>query len=441
MRKSVLIIAALVLLMVVPTAVSAVAPAPGGPFNTAFRVQNMSDQEASCSLGFYDSAGTEALSVDLGPIPVGQSAYVYVPDVPALAGGLYSGVVACDRRASAVVNFSDPDSGASYSAIMGGEAHSILSGPGVYDNYYGYYTSVTVQNASKAPTDITIEIYEPGDPTPVYEETASAVPSYGSVSFNQEGLVELAENNYYSARLIAEGQIAGVINIYGRGPNEGQLYSYNPFAEGANQAYAPVIMNDYYGYNTALVIQNVGTSDATVTITYGDGTVKMTNIAPGAADSRYTPAEGLPTGLLTGVKVESDEPVVLLVNESTATNRAASYSGFAGGSEIAQAPIVLRRYYDYNSSVTCQNIGTEATVMSIAYGGVAGTTDSPPVQPNEIHMFYQGDDPLLSDGFIGSATVTADQSIVCVVNQDKNEPPHLFQIMDMLYAYNGVDGW
>jgi hypothetical protein len=261
------------------------------------------------------------------------------------------------------------------------------------------------------------------------------------VSFDQEGLAELVDDQYYSARLVGTGALAGVVNIYGRGPTDDQLYSYNPFSAGSTTAYAPVIMNDFYGYNTALVIQNVGASDATVTITYGDGTVKTTTIAPGAADSRYTPMEGLATGLLTGAVVESNEPIVLLVNESTAMNRAAAYSGFAMGSETIRAPIVLRRYYDYNSSVTCQNLGTADTVVSIDYGGVAGTTDSAAVAPGGIHMFYQPIDSLLSDGFIGSATITADQPIACIVNQDKDEMPFKSQIMDMLYAYNGTDGW
>lgn len=441
MRRSVAIIAVLGLLAAIPVAVSAEAPAPEGPFNTAFRVQNQSDQEANCAVSFYDSTGAEVFSANLGEIAPEQSAYVYVPDLTTVADGLYGGVVTCDQKASAVVNFSDPDSGASYSAISDSQISSVLSGPGIYDNYYDYYSTVAAQNASDTANDITIEIYEPTNPTPVYSETASDVPAYGFVTFEQEGLDELADDTTYSARLSGTGDIASVVNIYGRGPNDDQLYSYNLFSEGSTEAYAPVIMNDFYGYNTALVIQNLGLSEANVTITYGDGTVKTTTIAPGAADSRYTPAEGLATGLLTGAKVESDQPVILLVNESTAMNRAASYSGFASGSETVRAPIVLKRYYDYNSSVTCQNLGTADTVMSIAYSGVAGTTESPAIEPDGIHMFYQRIDPLLSDGFIGSATVTADQPIVCIVNQDKDEPPQKFEIMDMLYAYNGTDGW
>jgi len=128
----------------------------------------------------------------------------------------------------------------------------------------------------------------------------------------------------------------------------------------------------------------------------------------------------------------------VLVNESTDKNRAASYSGFATGSTTVRAPIVMRRYYKYNTSVTCQNIGSAAATMSISYGGIAGTTTSPSIPVNGTHMFYQLTDTLLTDNFIGSATVTSAENIVCIVNEDQNEPPERDQIMDQLYAYNGI---
>jgi hypothetical protein len=199
-------------------------------------------------------------------------------------------------------------------------------------------------------------------------------------------------------------------------------------------------MNAYYGYNTALVIQNLGTSPANVTITYGTGATKTATIAPGAADSRYTPTEGLPTGLLTSAKVEctNGQDIVVLVNESTNMNRAASYSGFAAGAKMVRAPIVMRRYYKFNTSVTCQNIGTAAATMTIAYGGIAGSNTSPSIAVNGSHMFLQPADTLLADGWIGSATITSAEDIVCVVNEDMSEPPESTQVMDQLFAYNGI---
>lgn len=439
MKKWMIVLSVFSLLAVLPLTVSASVPAPGGPFNTAFRIQNLGSQPANCVFSFYNAAGDEVYSSGALPsIPAGESAYVYVPNLTGLADGQYAGVVSCDQEVAAVVNFSDSDSGASYSGVSSSETATILYAPSIYDNYYNYYSNIVVQNASNNSIAITLEIYAPGSSTPVYTNTRTNVPANGFVTFEQEGLTALSDNQFYSAKIIGTGNIAAVVNIYGKGPYNNQLYSYNPFSSGSLVAYAPVIMNAYYGYNTALVIQNIGTSNAGVTITYGNGTVMTTTIAPGAADSRYTPNEGLPTGLLTGAKVESTQPIVVLVNESTNKNRAASYSGFADGSTTVRAPIVMRRYYKYNTSITCQNIGTAAATMSISYGGIAGTTTSPSIAVNGIYLFYQPTDPLLSNGFLGSATITSAQKIVCVVNEDMNEPPENDQVMDQLYTYNGI---
>ena len=440
MKKFGVFIIITLVLVTMPIIVSADTPAPGGPFNTAFRVQNLGSSEAACAFSFYDEDGVEAYSENLVPIPVGESAYVYVPALTPLDAGQYAGVVSCDQEVAAVVNYSDADSGASYSGVDGNEIAGTLYAPGIYDNYYDYYTDVVVQNASGGAIDITLEIYEPGNTTPVYSDTALGVPDNGFVNFEQEGLAELATNQFYSAKIIGTGDVAAIVNIYGRGGVDNQLYSYNPFSSGSTIAYAPVIMNAFYGYNTALVIQNMGSVASDVTITYSEGTVVNTSIAPGAADSRYTPGEGLATNLLTGAKVESTngQPLVVLVNESTNKNRAASYTGFADGAQSVSAPIVMRRYYNFNTSITCQNIGSSDTTISIAYGGIAGTTDSTSVAPNNTWLFYQPGDPLLSDVWIGSATITAGQPVVCVVNEDMNESPQVNQIMDQLFAYNGI---
>lgn len=439
MKRYISAILLIVLLGSVPVIAHASVPAPGGPFNTAFRIQNLGTSDANCVYSFYDSAGQVKYSSGaLSPIPPGDSAYVYVPTLIGLADGQYAGVVSCDQPVAAVVNFSDPNSGASYSGVT--EVGTTLYAPGIYDNYYNYYSDVVVQNASNEAIDITLAIYQPGSTTPVYTDTRTNVPPYGFVTFEQEGLAQLLDNQFYSAKISGTGNIAAVVNIYGKGPYIDQLYSYNPVATGATELYAPVIMNRYYGYNTALVIQNMGTSNAEVQITYSNGLTKTTTIAPGAADSRYTPLEGLPTGSLVGAKVESlnGQPLAVLVNESTGQNRAASYIGFAGGTTTVRAPIVMRRYYKYNTSVTCQNVGTEAASMSITYGGITGITTSPPIPENGIHMFYQPVDTLLANGWIGSATITSSQPIVCIINEDMNEPPERDQTMDQLYAYNGI---
>lgn len=430
-------------LALVSSALAAV-PAPGGPFNSAFRVQNLETTAAQCNYVFYDAAGVAAFTSAVTSVNPGDSLYVYVPDVAGLGTGSYSAVVSCDKKVAAVSNFSDANSGASYSGVA--EPGMEWFAPGIYDNYFSFYSNIVVQNASAGPVDVTVEIFAPGSSTPVKTQTASAVPANAAVAFEQEGATELADNQFYSAKISGTGNIAPIVNIYGQGATDNQLYSYNAFTSGSLSAYAPVIMSNYFGYNTALVIQNIGAAQATVEVEYTNGHTDSYSIAPGAAESIYTPnVAGVPSGnTLYGASVTSDQDVVVLVNESTpTTNRAASYSGFASGSTEVRAPIVLKRYFGYNSSITCQNIGGAATDLTVSYvgTGVGSPTVYPGVAAGATQLIYQPTDAALGSvppNWIGSATITATENIVCVVNQDMNEPPQSTEVMDQLFSYNGI---
>jgi hypothetical protein len=417
-------------------------PAPGGPFNSAFRVQNLEATQAQCSYVFYNASGGDDYSAGPTPVDPGDSLYVYVPDLT-LASGSYSAVVNCDRKIAAVTNFSDADSGASHAGVA--EPGMEWYAPGIYDNYYNFYSDIVVQNASGGLADITIEIYAPGSATPVYTETEQDVPNNASASFTQEGLTQLSDNVPYSAKITGTGNVAPIVNIYGRGSADNQLYSYNPFKAGSLTAYAPVIMNDYYGYDTALVIQNIDDSgsDANVKVTYTDGSFDDYVIPQNSAESIYTPGTSLTAGnTLYGATVTSDQDIVVLVNESNSYNRAASYTGFASGSMDVRIPIVEKRYYGYNSSVTCQNVDGAGT-MTIEYSGIATTTTSPNIPMGGTHLFYQPTDPALATvapNYISSAKITPNggQNIVCVVNQDINEGSGATTVMDQLYSYEGI---
>jgi hypothetical protein len=180
MKKVFSIVMVLALALGITTAALAAVPAPGGPFNSAFRVQNLETTAAQCSYSFYDALGAAAFTSATTSVNPGDSLYVYVPDVSGLATGSYSAVVSCDRKVAAVSNFSDPNSGASYSGVA--EPGMEWFAPGIYDNYYSYYSNIVVQNASAGPVDITVEIFEPGNTTPVKTQTATAVPANASDS-------------------------------------------------------------------------------------------------------------------------------------------------------------------------------------------------------------------------------------------------------------------
>jgi hypothetical protein len=450
MKKNVgIVLVVLIALLVSFSLVSAQVPAPGDAFNTAFNIQNLSNSSATCVVEFYDAAGNVGLTLSPPPIAAGDVAAFFTgsSDFDTMAPGQYSAVVSCDQEVAAVVNFSDSDSGASHSGLGSAEVGPTWSAPAVYNNYYGFYSNIVAQNATGSPINITVSIYEAGNPTPVSVKTANNVPAFSAANFEQNTNGSLAKNKAYSAKIEGTGDVAAIVNIYGSGGTAQQLYSYNPFAQGSTVAYAPVIMNNYYGYNTALTVQNVDAAQtASVKVTYSNGMTENASVGPGASHVFLNFAGPLPAGnKLYSAKVESTSnsvPIVAMVNQSNGLNRAASYSGFESGATTVNAPIVLRSYYGYDSSVNCQNLGNSATNITFDYAGVAQNTVVSNVAPNVTASVVQLLDSTLngvSKNWISSAKITASQPIVCVVNQDIITGSGATTPQDQLQSYNAIN--
>lgn len=448
MKKSLIPVLVIVLLLAAVLPASAATPAPGGPFSTAFRVQNLeASTSVTCGFDFYDSTGANKYTApQSSPIVPGDSLFVYVPNVSGLASGSYSGVVGCTGKVAAVANFADADSAASFNGIS--TAGTTWYAPGIYNNYYNYYSSIVVQNATESPVNITVEIYKAGQAAPVKTTTISNVAKYAAVSFEQEGAAELAQNTSYSAKIIGTGNVAPVVTIYGKGPVNNQLYSYNPIQAGAQTMYVPVVLNNYYGNNSALVIQNMGSGDTNITVTYSSGHSQSQPLGAGASWSIYVPGQGpagLPSGngpgLLSATITSSAQPVAVLVNESNSYNRAASFTGFAGGAKIVEVPALEKRYYNFNSSATCQMLSGGPASIRLEYfeGGVSkGYVDSPVIDNGQTWLFYQPNASFLPNQWLGSGKMTSTGNIACIVNQDMNEGTFATTSMDQLQAYEGV---
>ena len=437
MKKILSLILVLVVASVTFGVTSANTSVPGGPFASSIQIQNLGTAEATVSIQYIDSTGGVAHTTT-HTIAASDVLSIYVPAESALASGEYSVVVSANQPVAAVSNFSDADSGAAYS---GADAGALSWGfPAVYDNYYGYYTEIYAQNVATASQSITLEVYAPGNATPVYTNTKSAVPMSASVNWSLKDLTQLNQNVSYSAVVKADGQIVAIGNTYGSGATAAQLYSFNGFASGATTFYVPALYKGYYGWNAALSIQNVSSTAAAVVVTYSGGTVKNYTIQPKSSVAIYIPAETeLPAGLMSAT-VTSDQDVAVSVNISNNANRAATYNGAAEATTKVFAPNVMKRYYKYSSSVTCQNLGSAATTMTISYAAAPGATEtSGSIAPGASWEVYLPSKAAVPNGYNAGATIEASQPIACIVNSNMDEPPENTQSMDQLFSYNGVN--
>lgn len=436
MKKLISILLVLMVTAVTLGSVAAATAVPGGPFSSSIQIQNLGPDEAHVEIQYVNQAGLVAHTTN-HTIAIADVLSIYVPSESPLASGEYSVVVSANQPIAAVSNFSDSNSGASYS----GESTGALSWgfPAVYDNYYSYYTEIYAQNVHNDPQSITLEVYAPGNATPIYTNTKTNVPGNASVNWSLKDLTQLAKNVSYSAVVKADYPIVAIGNTYGSGNTAAQLYSFNGFSAGSTTFFVPALYNNYYGWNASLSVQNMAATSASVVVTFSDGVEKTFSLEPNAAEAIYLPAANVAAGLLSAV-VESDEEVAVSVNISNPANRAATYNAASKATTKVFAPNVMKRYYKYTSSITCQNIGTAATDMTVKYAAAPGATEtSGSIDPGKSREFYMLSNPLVPNGYNAGATIEATQPIVCVINSNMDEAPERTMDMDQMYSYNGVN--
>jgi len=397
------------------------APGPGGSYNSSFTIQNLEDVSVRCVFSIYKDQSSPIYTSPEFNISQNGSYFVYVGNLP-IPNGQYSAAIACDGRVAAVSNFgASSGNAASYVGFDVSSVSSVLYFPVLMKNYYGYYSNIVVQNAGSMPENVTLEIYRSGvSDTILSIQSTNPITPNSSFVFDLRIVSGLADGLYFGRIVSQNGSpMAAISNWWNSG---GQQGSYNAFNQGSLIWYAPLLMENYHGWNTSLTVQNIGSSPTVITVTYSIGVVLTRTISANSGVLFYTPNDLPGSGpWLVSARVESqNQPIVAIINQAGPRNRAASYKGFRSGSLKVVAPIVLKSYYGFTSSVTCQNIGSSITDIKITYSNGFHETKNG-IFPGLNALFYQGNSQVLPPSFNGSAVVESlnEQPIVCVVGQDK----------------------
>ena len=90
MRK--IALATILIVLLAAVAVSAQVPGPGGPYNSAFTIQNLENSKATCVFSLYDSAGSKEYASSDIEIKAEGSYFVYVGNL-SVSSGQYSTVI------------------------------------------------------------------------------------------------------------------------------------------------------------------------------------------------------------------------------------------------------------------------------------------------------------------------------------------------------------
>jgi hypothetical protein len=397
--------------------------------SSSFTIQNIDTTDATVTVRFVSESGVVTTPATLNnsksnpfTLTPGESFEVYVPGISTLPSGRYSVVIESSAQVVAIANLIGTGSiyfNGSYSGFSSGATTFYL--PAVVFNYYGWYSLISVQNVGSAAGDILVTITCADGTTGTL--TAAAVASMASAHF----ALKTTTPTGFTASTACNGsaQVTSAQNIVvvdnQSVPLGGNTQSYSGVASGDSTLYVPALYTSYYGWNGSLNIRKLGSGNTTVTVTYSDSgssTCSLTDALPSCM--LYMPSVHATTGYF-GATVTSS-PAMDLVAVANAANgsQAQTYNAVSSGTGTVGIPSVMKSYYGWNTSFTCQNVGSTATTLHIVYSGYTGNAyDTASLAAGATLEKYTPGETFLPAGHQGGATVTANTAgaqVACIVN-------------------------
>lgn len=311
-----------------------------------------------------------------------------------------------------------------------------------------------VQNLASTDATVTITYYEQGSDTTYAGNTT--VPGDGSVTIFpfvlNDDVASGPETFNGSAVLSSDQPIAAILNTQS---SSSPFYGASTlgFTEGATSLSLPLIACNNAGFDTWFNIQNVGSSDANVTVNYvaGSAGVNATDtvvIPPYQAktfDQNANTSLGTKTctdladttsdKFVGGATVSSDQPVVASVMflGTGSIPAVQGYNGFTGGSTSVNLPLIMANNSSFYTSIQIQNAGVSDTTITIAYGANTSTGGDPVSEDWDIPAggsvtvlnlggvsAYSKNDWTTVGKYVGSATITqtGSEPLVAILNQN-----------------------
>jgi hypothetical protein len=287
--------------------------------------------------------------------------------------------------------------------------------PSVNKEFYTWNSNLSVQNLTGSQMNIMVEFFA-GTPTAIHSVNADVDP-YTSwhIAVGDEATLPTDYNG--SAVVSASGPVAVVDNQFNP---VGATQDYNGISEGATELYCPGLYDGFYGWISSLNVQNIGTTDANVTVDYSDGSQDTVVIGPNAAHL-FVYNTGTHDTFFSAV-VTGDQALVAIANANNVT-QSQTYECFNDKAMELRTPLSMKWFVGaYNTGLQVQNVTAAEVNATITYEGYEADAYSVAIPANGVHIFYTPGESFLPDGYAGAASVTADGDIVGICNQTNDAP-------------------
>ncbi|MGC9397914.1 MAG: hypothetical protein ACP5HM_02125 [Anaerolineae bacterium] len=327
---------------------------------------------------------------------------------------------------------------------------TVLLVSGAYAFPTGTWVSgVTVANLSSDTATVNIKFYNQ-DGSVALDYEGGTISGNGSKTWYLPSAVsDLGDGFIGSAVVSADQQVAAIVNTQlPSGTDPARVGTSVGVNSPSEKVYATQVMKGYYGWNSYCAVQNTGSSSVNVTATYYDssGAVADTESANISGYASYIFDQSENSDLASGFngsaqfEGDADHPLAVVCNfynsgDAADTSQFHSYNGLGAGGDTLYVPRVVKDYYNYQSGLKIQNIGSEALEVTVTYniGGNTYTQDSPSIGVGQSWGPYMGDEsqlPASMSGVSGSGSAiieikspNANKAIIATVNEDNRVDP------------------
>ncbi len=306
-----------------------------GKWNTELVIQNTGDSPQLVNLSLFTSGSSTASATDSATIPAKASHTFDISESKYAAFGPFGSAKvtsSSELLAGIAMAIRNPGTGVanvietSYRAFGAANQGQDIVAPLVYKNFNGWTSGVNIVNTGNTPTvvDITYKNANPAVTGGPWTDSVSIPANAMGVFFTPSNATGLPNNFYGSAKITSNTNDVLVVVASQRYPVTGaQGVAYEgSLDDGTATACvsAPIVQNRS-SWKTGINILNLGTSPATVAISYASSAAGIPDaadtytIAAGSPATVYMPSDGATlSGFYGAADIKSTNGQPLLVN-------------------------------------------------------------------------------------------------------------------------------
>jgi hypothetical protein len=414
----------------------AAGPASAGAFSytSGFQVQNLEGVEANVTIIYYNQDGSMAADVD-DTIPANGSV-TYFPIEPG-TGFNGSVVISSSTQVAAVSNILGDSGAAAASYVGSASGNTTVLLPLLMKNNGPFSTWFNVQNTGSSDATVNVSYSDGTTAGPV------TIKPGASATFDQ--LTETHTSAVFSGEITSDQPVAAAVIE----ESSDVMFAYSGFTGGSTDPVMPLINAQNSGYITGIQIQNAGSTDSTVTVSYNPSLVgtacEETQTIPDGESKTFALAafsNGSFSDCVGGATFVGSAQVtansagvelVAIVNQLKPGVNGEAYGGFdpSAATGTAVLPLIMDRNSGYYTGFNVMNVGGASTTVNCTFTGTSYTV-SDTLGSGEALTDLQNNK--IASGYVGSATCTSGGSIVAVVNELGPS-----STSDQLLVYEGIN--